>query len=80
MPLSTKDGQAPANKAHGFAIFMGLVGALQSLRSFRRRLPWALGHCLAGLWKHYSGVFCSIARPAPLIMREWFGWLRLLPG
>ncbi len=22
---------------------MGLVGALQSLRSFRRRLPWALG-------------------------------------
>jgi len=23
---------------------MGLVGALHSLRSFRRRLPWALGH------------------------------------
>ena len=32
------------NKAHGFAIFMGFVGPLHSLRSFRRRLPWALGH------------------------------------
>lgn len=27
---------------HGFAIFMAHVGALQSLRSLRRRLPWAL--------------------------------------
>jgi hypothetical protein len=30
--------------AHGFAIFMGHVGALHSLRSFRRSLPWALGN------------------------------------
>ncbi len=37
------NGQADANNAHGFAIFMGLVGALHSLRSFRRRLPWTFG-------------------------------------
>jgi len=44
---------------HAFGIFMAHVGALHSLRSFRRRLPWALGHCLAGLWKHFLGVFGS---------------------
>jgi hypothetical protein len=32
-----------ANKGHAFGIFMALVGSLQSLRSLRRRLPWALG-------------------------------------
>jgi hypothetical protein len=34
---------ADANTGHGFAIFMASVGALQSLRSLRRRLTWALG-------------------------------------
>jgi hypothetical protein len=33
---------ADANTGHGFAIFMGFVGPLHSLRSFLRRLPWAL--------------------------------------
>ena len=33
---------ADANTGHGFAILMASVGALQSLRSLRRRLTWAL--------------------------------------
>lgn len=35
-------GRAHANNGHGFAILLALVGALQSLRSFRRRLALAL--------------------------------------
>ena len=34
---------ADANMGHAFGIFMAHVGTLHSLRSFRRRLPWALG-------------------------------------
>jgi predicted dithiol-disulfide oxidoreductase (DUF899 family) len=33
---------ADADTGHGFAIFMAGVGPLQSLRSLRRRLTWAL--------------------------------------
>jgi hypothetical protein len=36
---------------HAFGIFMAHVGALHSLRSFRRRLPWALGLFKIPLWK-----------------------------
>lgn len=36
-------GQADANTGHAFGIFMDSAGALHSLLSFRRRLPWALG-------------------------------------
>lgn len=33
---------ADANTGHGFAILLAGVGTLQSLRSLRRRLTWAL--------------------------------------
>jgi len=36
---------------------MGFVGTLHSLRSFRRRLPWALGHGLTQALEAFgSGV------------------------
>lgn len=35
-------GQANANTGHGFAIFMASIGAMRSLRSLQRRLPWVL--------------------------------------
>jgi hypothetical protein len=41
--VSTKVEQAPANMGHAFGIFMAHVDTLHSLRSLRRRLPWALG-------------------------------------
>jgi hypothetical protein len=31
---------------------MASVGALHSLRSFRRGLPWALGRAIRTLWQH----------------------------
>jgi hypothetical protein len=34
---------------HAFGIFMAHGGALHSLRSFRRRLPWALGQHNRGI-------------------------------
>ena len=52
--------------AHGFAIFMGHVGTLQSLRSFRRRLPWALGLLRERLpsIQIYSAAFMNLAEAA----------------
>ena len=58
---------------------MASVGALRP-GGLRRRLPWALGHCLAGLWKHFLGVFGGTWRTALPNMREWSGGCRLLPG
>jgi len=37
--LTELAGQTDATKSHGFAIALALIGDLQSLRSFRRRLP-----------------------------------------
>jgi len=56
-------GQAYANTGHAFGIFMASVGALHSLRSFRRRLPWALGTMYPGLPspKLASGFAAAIA-------------------
>ena len=56
-------GQADANKGHGFAIVLALVGALQSLRSLRRRLPWALGDRLVAVVRLALNDLRALAGP-----------------
>jgi hypothetical protein len=46
--------------AHGFAIFTDLVGALHSLRSFRRRLPWALCTNILRIWQVIMDKFTEL--------------------
>lgn len=60
---------ADANKGHGFAIVLALVGALQSLRSFWRRLPWALSLSVTArfLWKFHANFFAALLQLYPLL-------------
>ena len=50
---------------------MGFVGALHSLRSFRRRLPWALGHFLGDQREATAHRRFSLFMPSSCIRIGW---------
>jgi hypothetical protein len=50
---------------------MASVGTLHSLRSFRRRLPWALGLSKNPLWKQFSAMSKSLENPSKARPRNW---------